>query len=755
MTIYERMLGWLLRLIGRNWAFLVLLAILTSAVSYSLDSANWVRNDRGLITAFAAGILLGWLLARSGYRERFAVPYAVTMLALVALEIAVDIIPPLGQFSGKRLFELLNALNLRAYQFTLRAGGWVQTIQGGENVEDTTLFILLFGYLLALCGAWLMWAMLRRRQALGGLLPIGILFAINVHLSRQPLVGYTVFLLSALLLVASTAYSRQHEDWQRRKVDYPEQLGIEWGGVAAIAALAIILLARVGPLAGTPEGWQLVSKWLEERREQTADTAERLFSGVNSPPPAAGETQEVIVTTPNLNRIGSPIAQGNETVMWVTTSDPPPPPPQVAINAPIPKQPIHYWRSAIYSRYTGQGWEQAFIAEDDVPQPVDEVQALAGRYLLRQDFQVVARHAGELFSVNDPVQTTGGLSLRATLADGSKLVLGQEATYAVLSQATRVTANQLAGAPATYPEEIAREYLQLPESFPARVQMLARRLAGSADNPYQKTLQIQAYLRENFPYDLSVKPAPENRDVVDYFLFDDQRGFCSHYATAMAVMLRAVDVPARVVTGYAMGEYDYERNAYRVPLSDAHAWVEVYFPGYGWVEFEPTAYQALIEYPEESAGVSGTPPSLGEAAGPAPRPRPFLTILVFVLALALLGLPFLLLRMFSTTRQAPALQVDALYRRMRRAFTWAGLGAVSSVTPDEFLARYEGQLGEYNQLRQALRQATQLYRETAFSPRPPDEVRVRVAGQLWQQALGEWLVLWLRARWESFRNRSI
>ncbi len=754
MTIYERMFGWLLRLIGQNWVFLVLLAILTSAVYYSLDAANWVKNDQGLITAFAAGLLLGWLLARSRYRGTVAVPYAVTMLALAAVEAAADIVPPPGQFFGTPFFELLNELNLRAFQFSLRASGWVQTIQGGENVEDTTLFVLLFGYLLALCGAWLMWAMLRRRQALGGLLPIGILFAINVHLSRQPLMSYTVFLLSAILLVARTAFSREHEDWQRRKVDYPEQLGLEWGGVAVITALAIILLARIGPLAGTPEGWQLVSRWLEERREQTADTAERLFSGVNSPPSSAGEDQEVFVTTPNLSRIGSPIAQGNETVMWVTTSDPPPPPPQVAVNAPIPKQPIHYWRSAIYSRYTGQGWEQAPMAEEEFPQPSGEIQALAGRYLLRQDFQVVARHAGELFSVNDPVQTTGGLSLRATLEDGSKLVLGEETSYAVLSQATRVTANQLAGAPATYPEEIAREYLQLPESFPARVQMLARRLTGSAANPYQKTLQIQAYLRENFPYDLSVKPAPENRDVVDYFLFDDPRGFCSHYATAMAVMLRSVGVPARVVTGYAMGEYDYERRAYRVPLSDAHAWVEVYFPGYGWIEFEPTAYQALIEYPEESAGVSGTPPSLGEAAGPAPRPRPFLILLVIVSALALLGLPFLLLRMFSTARQAPALQADALYRRMRRALTWAGLGAVPSVTPDEFLARYEGQLGQYSQLRQALRQATQLYRETTFSPRPPDVVRVRVAGQLWQQALGEWLVLWLRARWESFRSRS-
>lgn len=751
--MHERLFGWLLRLIGRNWVFLLLLAMMTSAVSYSLETANWVRNDRGVVTAFIIGIMLGWLLALSRYRGSFAVPYATSISALVAVEVAADIVPPPGYFFRTPFFELLNELNLRAFQFYLRAGGWVETFQSGENIEDTGLFILLLGFFLALCGAWLMWELLRQRRALSGLLPIGILFAINAHLSRQPLVGYTVFLFSAVLLVARTAYSHHHEDWQRRRVDYPEQLGLEWGGAAAIAALLIILLARIGPLAGTPEGWQDVSEWLKERREQTSETAERLFSGVNPPPPAAGGIADVSVNTPNLNQIGSSITQGNETVMWVTTSDPPPLPPEVVINASIKSQPIHYWRSAIYSFYTGRGWEPTSLAEEGFSQPTEEIRPLEGRYLLRQDFEVVARHTGKLFSANDPVQTTGGPVLRATWADGSQLVVGQETTYAVISQATRVTANQLASVQAIYPEAIAREYLQLPEGFPARVRMLARRLAGAADPQYQKVLQIQAYLRENFPYDLSVTPAPANRDVVDYFLFDQQRGFCSHYATAMAVMLRSVDVPARVVTGYAMGDYDRERGAYRVPLSAAHAWVEVYFPGYGWVEFEPTAYRAPIEYPQESAAFSGTPPTLDVAVTPISRSQPYLVVLVVIAVIGLLALPFWLLHMFSVTRQAPALQVDLLYYRIRRALTWAGLSAVPSVTPDEFLAQYGERLDRYNQLQRALRQATQLYRETVYSPHPPDAVRVRIASQLWRQSLGEWLVLWLRAWWENFRRR--
>jgi transglutaminase-like putative cysteine protease len=750
----ERIAGWLLRIAARNWVFLLLVGTIVSVVSYSLDTANWVKNDQGMLSTFAVGAVLGWLLARSRFKGWFAALYALVMSILAALEPVADFVPTLVQVFAMPVLELINELNLRAFQFFLRASGWIEVLRAGENIEDTGLFLLLFGFILALCGVWLMWAMIRQRRVLHGLLPIGVLLAINVHLSRQPLMSFTVFLLCSVLLVARTAFSRQHEDWQRRQVDYPDQLGIEWGMAAFVAALAIVLIARVGPFVGTPEGWQAVSKWLSERRQQTSDTAERLFAGVNTPPPPpVAATPQVFVNTPDLDEIGNPISQGYETVMWVTTSDPPPVPSDLPGNIPVQSVRIHYWRSAIYSRYTGRGWELAPMAGEPYPQPVEEIEPLEGRYLLRQDYQVVARTTGDLFSTNDPVQTTGGLALRATLADASKLVAGQQPSYSVISQATRVSANQLTAAPVDYPEEIRRDYLQLPESFPSRVRLLSQRLAGSAGDPYHKALRIQDYLRENFPYDLGAEPAPGQRDVVDYFLFDDQRGFCSHYATAMAVMLRAVGVPARVVTGYAMGEYIRERNAYRVALSASHAWVEVYFPGYGWIEFEPTAYRPVIEYPEDSTGLSGARPELDSPAGGPTRLEPYLAGLALAAALALLALPFLLLRMFSTTRQAPTIQVDTLYRRMRQALAWAGLAAVPSVTPDEYLAQYGGRLERYDQLQQALRQVTSLYRETVFSPRPPDALRVRIASQLWQQSLGDWLALWLRARWESFRGR--
>jgi len=91
---------------------------------------------------------------------------------------------------------------------------------------------------------------------------------------------------------------------------------------------------------------------------------------------------------------------------------------------------------------------------------------------------------------------------------------------------------------------------------------------------------------------------------VDYLLFDSRRDYCSGYATAMAVMARSVGIPARVAVGYGQGEYDMERRLFRVRENNAHTWVEVYFPDYGWIEFEPTVSEPPIIRPERAEGES-------------------------------------------------------------------------------------------------------------------------------------------------------
>jgi hypothetical protein len=749
----ERIVGWITQIAVKNWVAVVLLAMLVSIINYSLDQANWVRKDGVFLTVFSLAIGFGWLLARSRFRGWFVTIYALLLSAAAAVEAAASVLPSPGKVIGTPFFDLVADLNVRAFVFYLRAAGWVETYRAGQNIQDTGLFILLLSFMLALCGIWLMWTMVRTHSVLNGLLPIGVLFAINVHLSRQPLLTYFGFLFFSLLLIAYNSFNRQQKDWQRRRIDFPEQLGLEWGGSALALALVIVLIARAAPFIGTQEGWQAVNDLVNRARNRGSDTAERLFSGVQPPPPPIEAEPVVYINTPNLREIGEPISQGYETVMWVKTSDPPPIPADIGINAPPLTTHIHYWRSGIYGEYSGRGWQPVLLSPEIILQDEELPEAPPGRYLLRQDFEIVAQHSGSLFSVNNPLQSTAEVHLRNTRVGDSTVSEGPVNEYRVISAATRVTANELAAAPLDYPDQIREIYLQLPNSLPPRVNALAERIAGSAADPFQKSIRIQNYLRDNFPYNLYVEPAPEGRDVVDYFLFSEKSGFCSHYSSAMVVMLRSVGVPSRVVTGYAMGDFNQREGAYRVPVSAAHAWVEVYFPGYGWIEFEPTSarepfiYPAVADQPVASAEVTPI-----ERSKPNPL-QPYLGALVIAAAIALLAMPFLLLRMFAASRNAPPVQVDVLYRRMRRALSWAGLAAVPSTTPDEYQALYAGRLENYTQLNKALDHATSLYRETTYSSRPPDQTRVRIASQLWQQSLSEWLTLWLKLRWERMKNR--
>jgi hypothetical protein len=108
---------------------------------------------------------------------------------------------------------------------------------------------------------------------------------------------------------------------------------------------------------------------------------------------------------------------------------------------------------------------------------------------------------------------------------------------------------------------------------------------------------------------LEVEPPPPGRDVVDHFLFTARQGYCDYYATSMVVLARAVGLPARMVIGYASGEYYAPTAEYIVRQEDAHSWAEVYFAGIGWVEFEPTASQPAIERAADE-GASGARPNL-------------------------------------------------------------------------------------------------------------------------------------------------
>ncbi len=275
-----------------------------------------------------------------------------------------------------------------------------------------------------------------------------------------------------------------------------------------------------------------------------------------------------------------------------------------------------YWRGLAFDKYTGQEWistssrTNMFISRDGNFNLSSGPLALAGdeytqTFFIKRDQADVIFSGYRLKSLRFPAR-------RLFVASGEDGILQTDrplaagVTYAVVSAKPTLSPASLQQDRAISPEA---RYLELP-STTDRVRELAREIVSSAESDYGKALALETYLRDSYPYDLNVPALGADAEAVDSFLFDHKRGFCQQFATAMAVMARAVGIPARVVTGYLPGEYSAPGGGYIVRAKDAHSWVEIYFQRHGWVPFDPTP--SVSQDPRLSPG---GPPWAGNIKG--------------------------------------------------------------------------------------------------------------------------------------------
>ncbi len=159
--------------------------------------------------------------------------------------------------------------------------------------------------------------------------------------------------------------------------------------------------------------------------------------------------------------------------------------------------------------------------------------------------------------------------------------------YTGISRLPPRDAAKLRAAGTTYPSDITSTYLQLPVGLDLRIPELARGITRNVKTPFDKTIGIESYLRTRYAYTLNLTGKP-GQDPLARFLFETRAGHCEYFASAMAIMLRTLGIPSREVNGFLPGEYNDLAGDYIVRASDAHSWVEVYFPGNGWQVFDPT-----------------------------------------------------------------------------------------------------------------------------------------------------------------------
>ncbi|MXY43301.1 MAG: transglutaminase domain-containing protein [Dehalococcoidia bacterium] len=183
----------------------------------------------------------------------------------------------------------------------------------------------------------------------------------------------------------------------------------------------------------------------------------------------------------------------------------------------------------------------------------------------------------------------------------------QDEPYTLYSFVSQASNNQLQEAGDEYPSFITDHYLQLPITLPDRVRDLAERITEGAATPLDKALAVQSYLRSEggFEYSQDIESPPPNADGVDWFLFETKTGYSDYFGSSMTVMLRSVGVPARMAAGYAPGELDIT-GRWAVRDRDSHGWTQVYFPGHGWIDFEPTTAWDPIDRGELTVDITDT-----------------------------------------------------------------------------------------------------------------------------------------------------
>src|SRR3989441_12292739 len=273
-----------------------------------------------------------------------------------------------------------------------------------------------------------------------------------------------------------------------------------------------------------------------------------------------------------------------------------------------------YWRGLAFDTYTGRGWRMSDHAVEEfasseqsriVPRLGPDEPWPAGSEQSIQTFYVEAEQPNVIFAAYRPFEIffpTGTIGVDRYAGMRSPLRLEQGMIYSVISRVPAPAEALLARGHGDVPAPIRAHYLQLPAISP-RVRHLASELTAGVESPYQQAEAIRRYLRREFTYTLQAPLLPDRADAVDEFLFVTRQGSCETFASTLAVLLRAAGIPARLVTGYTTGSYNVLTGYYEVRNSDAHAWVEMFQPGAGWIEIEATpGFVPVVETMGRPAG---------------------------------------------------------------------------------------------------------------------------------------------------------
>ncbi len=721
---------------SEGWVSVLLVAVMSLCVAWSIDDAAWVLG-RDKLTDFLApasllGALAGFVGAKVGWprwlTHVIGAIFGALTLALIVGTVLAPGAPPWVLFDT-------TARSVVAAWTDLAILGRVVTAQYGH-------YLLVLGVIAWGTGQFASAAFFGHRRPLDTIIVVGIVLLANMaltfHDQLRLLILYSVCAL--LLLIRSHALEEQ-AIWLRRHIGDPSAVrglylrgGAAFIAVAILGALTLTVSASSAPLQGL---WTDLPQHL-------VDIGQML--------------QRYLPTGGSQRDIGTGGFGPNAAISGVWTTDS-----GTAFTAKFPagQRRKFYWEAVAYQRFDLTAWSigpttpisraagTAMLAGQ-----AEDPGLLAGRDRLEVTIQPHA-YRGELvlapaglYSV-DQAATIDLLGKEGWFADAKRT---GARPYTVLALIPKVgdqdpaglTQNRLRAAGTAYPAEIRALYMGVPDGslgpYSQKLLDTIKKLVPSPSDPYDVAITTRDYLRSsaNFTYNTDVRFLDcQGVSAVECFAHY-RRGYCMYYATTMAVLLREMGYPARLVQGYLPGTRTVTGQE-TVSNASAHAWVQMYFPAFGWVDFDPTGAVAQDSplpagAPVPTIGPGSSLSNLNERRTPRPidepgglgagtiKPKPpsggpFMLIgLLLVVAAASLA--------FVAWRRGPrgALDPDVAWRGLQRLAARLGFAP----RPTQTVYEFAGALGdELPVIRPELQTVAHAKVEVAYGRKILDAGRLR------------------------------
>ncbi len=588
---------WLRLLPEDGWLTIALLVVMVYTTIGSIQSVTppWAPGLQILTATTGAGLLLGYLCVQQG-----RLPSGLVQFIAMALGVVFAFIQTADAVVGGDRVALL-----------ARTGDWFhKAVLLHQSSDDNAVFLLFLGILSFLLAFISMWLVVHTRRPWLAALANGVVLLINLNWAdeNKTLFFLVLFLLATLLLLVRFTLAENIRQWRAKGLRFSPDLGWDFMQAGAIFAVIVLLLAYLLP-AGNAN--QLISDWWNNPTnpwQQLQSHFQTAFGGVQGNGPG---TLDFFGS--DLQLVGSVNLPNVEILRYTAlpTTDP-----------------SQYLATRVLNVYNGTNhWSASQTQVQQFGPNEPQPPTVQGHEAINTYKITLAREPGgsPLFapgieaaqfsvpsaayeSVSSP-SAMAWVAIAPPVAGDTYTASGYVSTATKAQLQTVPYPNAMPDGPGKdniYPPGILADNLaNTPSTIPAEVQQTAKQWTAGATTMYDAAEALQNNLRADFKYTTNIQNAPPGVDAITWFL-QRREGFCTYFATTMAIMARDLGMPSRIVEGFAAGTYDAKSNSYIVKGTQAHVWPQIYFGQYGWINFEPTAsFTAFSRASDGSGNLAG------------------------------------------------------------------------------------------------------------------------------------------------------